>query len=332
MSVQKCLDFQFTPGVPSFTSRLACRVRGTFFADVFRGQVHADADIIKRRMPAVSEAALAYALSLAESSSERHLEDSKNRETPSNTPLSYEQVELSLIEQRFADLEQRLEQASPAKHVQSPFLLHAENSAVSEALASVQAQEQTRESVATTLAEAERAAKSSGGDATVFHLDSPETQPLPELFVRAVWPEMSVNVGPMPDQSAESKDSTVSDVLIHTDQGQMPWTLHAEENKGTTSAAAHAGETRHEEQQPRRGRTQEELRVMYERQKADRKSAPQRATQHDREPAVSYAVLSDFDFAGASVGQFPVSENAQVAAMPSISVRKKFLSIRMRLV
>lgn len=317
--------------VPSFiTSRLACRVRGTFFSkQVPEVEVHADADIIRRRMPAVSEAALAYALSLAESSSERHLEDSKNRETPSNKPLSYEQVELSLIE-RFADLEQRLEQASPAKHVQSPFLLHAENSAVSEALASVQAQEQTRESVATTLAEAERAAKSSGGDATVFHLDSPETQPLPELFVRAVWPEMSVNVGPMPDQSAESKDSTVSDVLIHTDQGQMPWTLHAEENKGTTSAAAHAGETRHEEQQPRRGRTQEELRVMYERQKADRKSAPQRATQHDRE--VSYAVLSDFDFAGASDGQFPVSENAQVAAMPSISVRKKFLSIRMRLV
>lgn len=253
-------------------------------------------------MTTVSEAALAYALSLAEGSP-----DASSCETAPSSGL-----ELEIMERRFEELEQRLEEArSPASagHVVSTCSIHnvnrtthrttAEGSAVSEALACVQAQEQAAAELAVTLAEAERAAKSSGGDATVFHLGSPETQPLPEIGVGAAWPEMSGAMQKINGvQAADWESMTGLTALRCADQGQTDRTPAAEQAEETPSAASQADESQHEQQPLRQSRTQDELKAMYERQKAGEKTVPQQATNDEKSRATGYAVLCDYDFAG----------------------------------
>lgn len=247
-------------------------------------------------MTTVSEAALAYALSLAEGSPEA---------SSCETAPSSGQLELETMERRFSELEQRMEEASsPAKHVvhtanRTTHRTAAEGSAVSEALACVQAQDQAAAVLAVTLAEAQRAAKSSGGDATVFHLGSPEAQPLPEISVGTDWPEMS---GAMQkkngERAADWESMTVLTALLCADQGQTARTPAAAQAKETPSAPSQADKSHHEQQPLRQSRTQDELKAMYEQQKAGEQMVPQQATNDEQSRATGYAVLCDFDFAG----------------------------------
>jgi len=228
-------------------------------------------------MPVVSEAALAFALSLADGA--EAVEDP----TPPRAGRTHAVApELDLMEQRFAELEERLDRAKSPKPVTSAPLprrtVATEGSAVSEALASVQAQAQAAAELAATLAEAEKSRKSSGGDATVFHVGSPVTQPLqqPDANFHAVLSE-GISAGPSPAQldlhqaerleALRARETTVT----KTDRSAIP-----------PSPAP---------------RTQEELKAIYQRQKGVQQ-VPRQETQHRPwAPASGYAVLSDFDFA-----------------------------------
>ena len=268
------------------------------------------------QMAVVSEAALAFALSLADGADAV--------DYPTTPPAGHTHAsarELDLMERRFAELEERLDQASPKPVVSAPvprrtLLVVTEGSAVSEALASVHAQAQAAAELAATLAEAEKSRKSSGGDATVFHVGSPETQPQqPGAHVQAVLSEV-ISDRPSPAQLDLHQAKRLEAMRARLSSSRSPREMTVSKTEEGAIAPSPA----------RTGRTQEELKAIYARQKGVQ--VPQKGvrvlrqeTQHRTwAPDSGYEVLSDFDFADAlkvDEQHRPLSQAVSVVPTPT---------------